>query len=61
MCSQSDFTSAIARAIKLATPPEQLVPAADSRGDEEEAAREHIDRIKDRGHDLKLWATQVCG
>ncbi|MEM5370908.1 plasmid partitioning protein RepB C-terminal domain-containing protein [Paraburkholderia azotifigens] len=59
MCSQSNFTSAFARAIKLATPPEQLVPPPGSRGDEEEAAREQIDRLEREIVSLQAKVTEV--
>ena len=59
MCSQSNFTSAFARAIKLATPPEQLVPAPGSRGGEEEAAREQIDRLEREIVSLQAKVTDV--
>ena len=47
------------KSMKLATPPEQLVPAPASRGGEEAAAREQIDRLGREIVSLQAKVTDV--
>jgi len=58
MCSQDNFSSAFARAIKLATPPEHLicVPASQEK---DEVAQEQIDRLEREIASLQSKVTDV--
>lgn len=46
MCDQFNFTSAFARAIRLATPDEQLLPEAKHPGSQADESKEQIDRLE---------------
>jgi hypothetical protein len=59
MCSQSNFSSAFARAIKLATAPEQLMPSPAVRNGETAIAQEQIDRLEREIASLQTKLTDV--
>ncbi|MPW15769.1 RepB plasmid partition [Paraburkholderia sp. CNPSo 3157] len=59
MCSQDNFSSAFARAIKLATPSEQLLYPPASHDGEDEAAHEQIDRLEREIASLQSKVTDV--
>ncbi|SEJ96784.1 plasmid partitioning protein RepB C-terminal domain-containing protein [Paraburkholderia diazotrophica] len=59
MCSQDNFSSAFARAIKLATPPEQLIYVPASNEGKDEAVQEQIDRLEREIASLQTKVTDV--
>jgi len=59
MCSQSNFSSAFATAIKLPTPPKPLMPSATNRSGDADVAQEQMDRLQREIASLQPKLTDV--